>query len=251
MTSEVEAIHRPTAGQLVADSIRRKIVLSEFRDGDNLPNEGQLLEQYGVSRPVLREAIRILQSESLLTIRRGSKGGARINAPRPQPVARAAGGLLQYQHTTVFDVFRARSIIEPPAVRILAANRSAATLRQLREALDREAAALDHPRQWGHAHANFHTLLVELSGSNTLALFANIMSDITTAHTAAVLAHATDDNQVRSDAELSHRVHRKLVELVERSDGAEAEKLWRNHLEETTEKMLDTQGSREVLDLFD
>ncbi|MGO9098451.1 MAG: FadR/GntR family transcriptional regulator [Mycobacterium sp.] len=251
MYPDSEAIAHPTAGQLVADSIRRKIILGEFRDGDFLPNEAQLLEQYRVSRPVLREAIRILQSESLLTIRRGSKGGARINAPRPDPVARQAGGLLQYNHTTVFDVFRARAIIEPPAVKLLAENRTAATMKQLREALDRESNAINDPRRWGRAHAEFHTLVVEMSGSNTLALFAHIMADITTAHTQAVWQHALDDAQKRADAELAHRVHRKLVRLVEDGKAADAEQLWRRHLEETTEKMLKNQGERELLDLID
>ncbi len=249
MYSDSEAISHPTAGQLVADNIRRKIILEEFRDGDFLPNEAQLLAQYGVSRPVLREAIRILQSESLLTIRRGSKGGARVNAPRPEPIARQAGGLLQYGHTTVLDVFRARAIIEPPAVRLLVENVTPLTLQRLRDALEREAEAINEPRYWGRVHAEFHTLVVELSGSNTLALFADIMSEITTAHTQAVWQHATDDTQKRTDAELSHRVHRKLVRLVEDNKAAEAEQLWRLHLQETTKK-LETQGQRELLDLI-
>lgn len=250
MHPDSEAVTHPTAGQLVADNIRRKIILAEFHDGDFLPNEGQLLAQYGVSRPVLREAIRILQSESLLTIRRGSKGGARVNAPRPQPVARQAGGLLQYSHTTVFDVFRARAIIEPPAVRLLAENATPLTIQRLRQALDLEANAINDPRRWGKIHAAFHTLVVELSGSNTLALFADIMAEITTAHTQAVWKHATGDAQKRADAELAHRVHRKLVRLVEDGKAAEAELLWRRHLEETTDKMLENQGHRELLDLI-
>lgn len=250
MYPENEAITSPTAGQLVADNIRRKIILGDFRDGDFLPNEAQLLTQYGVSRPVLREAIRILQSESLLTIRRGSKGGARVNAPRPEPVARQAGGLLQYGHTTVFDVFRARSIIEPPAVKLLADNPTPTTIQRLREALEQEANAINEPRRWGKVHADFHTLVVELSGSNTLALFAHIMSDITTAHTQAVWQHAADDAQKRTSAELAHRVHRKLVRLVEDGKAGDAELLWRRHLEQTTEKMLENQGQRELLDLI-
>ncbi|KUI29250.1 FadR/GntR family transcriptional regulator [Mycobacterium sp. GA-2829] len=250
MYPDSDAISHPTAGQLVADNIRRKIILGEFHDGDFLPNEAQLLAQYGVSRPVLREAIRILQSESLLTIRRGSKGGARVNAPRPEPVARQAGGLLQYGHTTVFDVFRARAIIEPPAVRLLAENATQTTIQRLREALELESNTINDSRRWGKVHADFHTLVVELSGSNTLALFANIMSEITTAHTQAVWQHAGDELQKRSDSELAHRVHRKLVRLVEDGKAADAELLWRRHLEETTEKMLKNQGQRELLDLI-
>lgn len=250
MYPDSEPIANPTAGQLVAENIRRKIILGDFRDGDFLPNEAQLLTQYRVSRPVLREAIRILQSESLLTIRRGSKGGARVNAPRPEPVARQAGGLLQYGHTTVFDVFRARAIIEPPAVRLLVENASPLTIQRLREALEQEANAISDPRKWGRTHAEFHTLVVELSGSNTLALFAHIMAEITTAHTQAVWKHATDDAQKRADAELAHRVHRKLVRLAEDGKSGDAELLWRRHLEETTQKMLDSQGHRELLDLI-
>src|SRR5882757_3901328 len=249
MYPKSDVIDSPTAGQQVANAIRRKIVLGEFRDGDFLPNESQLLTQYGVSRPVLREAIRILQSESLLTIRRGSKGGARVNAPQPDPVARQAAGLLQYSHTTGFDVFRARAIIEPPAVRLFAETRSPQTIQRLRDALDREASALAEPRSWGRSHAEFHILVVELSGSNTLALFAHIMADITTAHTQAVLQHVTDEAQLRASAELAHRVHRKLARLVEDGKGVEAEQLWRAHLDETTDKMLESHGSREVLDL--
>ncbi|MEB3070313.1 FadR/GntR family transcriptional regulator [[Mycobacterium] vasticus] len=234
----------------MADNIRRKIILGEFRDGDFLPNEAQLLTQYGVSRPVLREAIRILQSESLLTIRRGSKGGARVNAPRPEPVARQAGGLLQYGHTTVFDVFRARAIIEPPAVRLLAENATAVTIQRLRDALEQESNAVNDPRVWGKTHGAFHTLVVELSGSNTLALFAHIMAEITAAHTQAVWKQASDDTEKRTAAELAHRVHRKLVRLVEDGKAADAELLWRRHLEETTDRMLETQGQRELLDLI-
>jgi DNA-binding FadR family transcriptional regulator len=165
-------------------------------------------------------------------------------------MARQAGGLLQYGHTTVFDVFRARAIIEPPAVRFLAENATPSTIQRLREALEQEDNAINDPCGWGKTHAEFHTLVVELSGSNTLALFAHIMAKITTAHTQAVWKHATDDAQKRADAELAHRVHRKLVRLVEDAKAADAEQLWRRHLEETTEKMLESQGQRELLDLI-
>jgi DNA-binding FadR family transcriptional regulator len=250
MIFDTDAIEHPTSGQLLADSIRRKIVLGEFRDGDFLPNEAQMLAQYRVSRPVLREALRILQSESLLSIRRGSKGGARVNAPHPDPISRQAAGLLQYSRTTVLDVFRARAIIEPPAARLLAETRTPQKLQHLRQALDREANEVASLRDWGRSHSEFHILVVELSGSNTLALFAHIMAAITTAHTRAVLQGSRDDEQRRLDADLSHRVHRKLARLVEEGKGADAEQLWRTHLVETAEKMLESQGSRELLDLF-
>jgi DNA-binding FadR family transcriptional regulator len=251
MKPDSDVIASPTKGQLVADSIRRKIILGDFRDGDFLPSEAELSEQYRVSRPVLREACRILQWEGLLTIRRGSKGGARINSPRPDHIGRQAASLLQYSRATIFDVFRTRCIIEPVAARLLAESHTPAVIQRLHEALDHEGEALAEPLTCGRAHSEFHVLLVELSSSNTLALFARIMADITTAHTNAVLEDAgSDDGQARRDAELAHRVHQKVAHLIEERNGAAAEAMWRAHMAETTEKMLKTQGAREVLDLI-
>lgn len=136
-------------------------------------------------------------------------------------------------------------------MRLLTENATPTTIQRLRDALELESNTINDPRRWGKVHADFHTLVVELSGSNTLALFAHIMSDITTAHTQAVWQHAIDDAQKRTDAELAHRVHRKLVRLVEDGKAADAEQLWRRHLEETTEKMLENQGHRELLDLIE
>jgi alkylation response protein AidB-like acyl-CoA dehydrogenase len=126
-----------------------------------------------------------------------------------------------------------------------------AVIQRLHEALDHEGEALADPLTCGRAHSEFHVLLVELSSSNTLALFARITADITTAHTNAVLEDAGgDDGQARIDAELAHRVHQKVAHLIEERDGAAAEAMWRAHMAETAEKMLKTQGAREVLDLI-
>src|SRR5262245_53240086 len=125
----------PTAAQLVAEAIRRQIVTGELADGESLPPEATLIEQYGVSRPTFREALRILQSESLISIRRGSRGGARVNAPTIDPIARQAGYVLQYQDTSLGDVYRARLILEPPAAGLLA-QASRSTKKALRAALE-------------------------------------------------------------------------------------------------------------------
>ena len=97
-------------------------------------------------------------------------------------------------------------------------------------------------RRRGRIHAALHTLVVELSGSKTLALLADITAEITTARAQAVWKHANDDAQKRADAELAHCVHRKLFRLVEDGKAADAELLGRRHMKETTEKMQRTRG---------
>src|SRR4051794_7135593 len=113
-------VRPPKTGELVARRLRRMIVEGQLREGDFLPNEAALMERFGVSRPTLREAFRIMESESLIELRRGSRTGARVTIPGAAAVARPAGLQLQLGGATLADVYVARSAIEPAAVRLLA-----------------------------------------------------------------------------------------------------------------------------------
>src|SRR6184192_3474453 len=104
----------------VATVLRRMLIRGEIIEGTMLPPESELMERFGVSRPTLREAFRVLESESLISIRRGSRGGARVQVPKGEVAARHAGLLLQVRGTTLGDVYRARMIVEPPAAGMLA-----------------------------------------------------------------------------------------------------------------------------------
>ena len=72
---------------MVAGRIRQMIARGELTDGEWLATEPELMEQFGVSRPTLREAFRLLESDSLVTIRRGPPGGARVTVPGPEAAA--------------------------------------------------------------------------------------------------------------------------------------------------------------------
>lgn len=71
----------------IASQIRRMIARGEIADGDWLPTEAELIRQFGVSRPTLREAFRLLEGDSFFTIRRGRPGGAQVTLPGPGAVA--------------------------------------------------------------------------------------------------------------------------------------------------------------------
>src|SRR5689334_22847187 len=114
----------PKTAELVASHIRRRIVLGQLREGDALPSETALMEEFDVSRPTLREAFRILESEALITVRRGARGGARVREPSVDVAARYAGLVLQHRGATVADVLDARVIVEAPAARMLAERRN-------------------------------------------------------------------------------------------------------------------------------
>src|SRR5215212_9794665 len=103
-----QLVRAPKTAELIASHIRRQIVRGELRENDTLPPELSLMAQFGVSRPTLREAFRILETESLISVRRGSRGGAQVMAPDISVAARYVGLLLQVQGTTIVDVYEAR-----------------------------------------------------------------------------------------------------------------------------------------------
>ncbi|WP_235489098.1 winged helix-turn-helix domain-containing protein, partial [Frankia sp. AvcI1] len=87
----------------------RQIVRGELHEGDALPPEAVLMEQFGVSRPTLREAFRVLESEALISVRRGAHGGARVHTPNGHVAARYTALVLEHQHTTLADIHTAHT----------------------------------------------------------------------------------------------------------------------------------------------
>src|SRR5437879_811212 len=89
------SVQVPKAAALVASELRRQIVLGERVEGEMLPPEVQLMAELGVSRPTLRQALRILETELLVTVHRGRNGGTKVNRPSSQVAGRYLGNLLQ------------------------------------------------------------------------------------------------------------------------------------------------------------
>ena len=112
----------PKTAELVAAHVRKQIVRGDLRQGDALPTETALMEEYSISRPTLREAFRILESEGLIIVRRGARGGARVLEPSPDAAARYAGLVLQHRGTTLLDVLDVRVMVEAPAARLVASD---------------------------------------------------------------------------------------------------------------------------------
>lgn len=252
MTASGRSIRVPKIAEMVADQLRRSIIRGELREGDKLPPEAEMTAQLGISRPTLREAFRILEAESLLTIRRGSRGGAEVHAPNPDVAARYAGLVLQARGTTLGDVYLARVALEPPAARLLAANATQAAVAALKEALAEEEAALGDPEEFGRTSARFHERVVELAGNNPLTLFEHVLSEIieiqqVTAITDAHAQHTAADE--RRALRRAHQTHRRLFELVEAGRAAEAEAWWRKHMQ-ALEVFFKRQNPRRVIDLF-
>ncbi|MFW6092900.1 MAG: FadR/GntR family transcriptional regulator [Pseudomonadota bacterium] len=240
------SVRVPKTAELVARELRRRIIHGELNEGDSLPPESALIEEFGISRPTMREAFRILETEQLISVSRGSRGGARVHLPKVDLVARYAGLYLQSRNTTLGDVFKARMIIEPASVRLLAERRPARVLKELHALLDEVETHIEDHEAFSHFSAQFHLKLVEGSGNETLALIANVMHHIVEAH----LLNVTGKRYDTDLAKLGVRSEKKLLQLVEAGDGDAAQAHMTRHLERSGRVVLRHAGSKSIVEVL-
>ena len=160
----------PKTAELVANQLRNKIIRNELPDGHPLASETDLLAEYSISRPTLREAMRILESEGLVTVSRGVRGGPRVHKPDPRQAAQHFGRILQNRGTTLGDIFTARLLIEPICARLLAERGGKAAVKTLRGLLEECRKNIDDNAAFGAASTRFHNTIIELSGNAPLIL---------------------------------------------------------------------------------
>ena len=251
-------IRAPKTAELIAAQIRGQIVRRELQPGMTLPTESELMEQIGVSRPTLREAYRILETESLISVRRGVGGGALVLAPDVSVGARYVGLLLQLDGATIADVYEARTALEPICAGLMAARKNAADIKGLEECCDEVAeliAAGDkgvpEPHPWSHTTYKFHELVLRGSGNKTLALQGELLQEVVATHYAATVpARFAENNR----PERFRRVllsFRKLTGFVEAGDREGAHKHWLKHMQTAANTLLgEDLKNKRIVDLF-
>src|SRR5207302_8941758 len=147
-----------------------------------LPPEAELLAELGVSRPTLRAAFRILESEELITIRRGSRGGAWIHSPTPAVLARRAGVYMQYHQVALDELQQARLFLEPTAARLVAERSDPSEIEILTRMVENEQALVSDRDAFRAAALDFHRKGVELAGNKTMVVFGHMIYDILEQH---------------------------------------------------------------------
>jgi DNA-binding FadR family transcriptional regulator len=219
----------PRTAVVVASDLRRKILTGRLEVGTSI-READLIEQFDISRPTLREALRILEVEQLLTVRRGSHRGSVVRLPDTSVTVRSLTMLLHLRGATTSDIYDARMIFEPPAVRLAAQTATPEQIERLREVLDEGLAAMRADQlTYPIVGWRFHTELVAISGNATLAVMAEAFEHISAHHAVQVVAGWAENRTelVRR----AQRAHRKLIALIEQGDGEQAETYWRRHMQ--------------------
>lgn len=211
---------------LLADLLRERILGGELPEGAGLPTERDLGGQAGVSRASVREALRILEGEGLISTRVGRNGGSSVARPTSATIERSVGLFIRGQRIRFEAVLETRSAIEPASARFAALHRTDDDLRELErchDALER-AVYSDDVAAYVRANLDWHVQVVR-AGRNEL-LIAFISAVAQPVYETGV-AEGFDAPAVRQAVVLAHR---RVMDAIRARDGDAAARRMARHV---------------------
>ena len=245
---KVTNLREPKMADRVAGELRRQFIRGEIPEGTMLPPESELMGQFGVSRPTLREAFRVLESESLIEVLRGVHGGARVSSPDRQTLARYAGLILEYEGVTLKDVYDARASLETPMVARLAETRPKKAIEELEAILAKER-SVEPSQEAVDAHSEFHAAIARLSGNHSLQMVSEMFHHIIVKANRSL--QPTSGPQAERALRRSAKTHRTVLDHIKSGEVDAAAALWDKHLRKAEEYVLAGSEGSTVLDLLE
>jgi DNA-binding FadR family transcriptional regulator len=222
--------------ELVAGALRQQIIDGRLQDGDRLPKQDELAERFDISGPSVREGLRILEAEGLITVRRGKFGGAFVHAPHPANAAYNLALVLEAKRVPLQEIGNALRDLEPLCAGRCAARADRATsviprLRRIHDQLN--ACGPDESVEAIRLGLQFHEALVECSDSETLITVIGALESIWFAHAEAWMA-ADPANQAIPTTEYAavrRDEHAELLDAIDAGDVNRATAVARAHIE--------------------
>ena len=222
--SERVALDRNRRSEKVSTTVAREMVedVRGLPVGSHLPPEAELAERYGVARSTIRESLRILELQGLLTIRVGPGGGPTIAAIGGRDFARMTSLHYHLADGSYRDIVEARIALEPVITRLAALRQDREYLEPLEEFLSDDPDAEQSPGYLDRA-TGFHSLLLSMSGNPVLDLMGQSLQDVYLDRLEGSIFPAGGRTQV------DHH-HREIARAVIDGEAELAERLMSNHL---------------------
>lgn len=202
---------------MLANEIRRRVLLERLPVGAVLPNEGRMMTETGFSRATVREALRLLESDGLVSIKRGPRGGVAVAHPDTGHVTRSLALMLALSEAPVRHLFAFRQTIEPAAAALAAVDASEEQCARLIE-----IARPDPTRAVAH-NVEFHLLLAEATNNEFFRVTLNALHEITE-------WHSSDEGLEGADLDAAAKAHRRIAEHISNRNAAGAERAMRRHI---------------------
>jgi len=170
-----EPVHK-SKGDHVAHQLLQRIIASDLKQGESFATEAELLTQYKVSRPTLRESLRILEHQGVLELRPGPGGGIILRRPSVATLAHNLSVFLRLHDVPFVTVLHAREVIEPSLAAEAAINGTKADFTELQASIDRMKEIDGDQESFLEENRVFHDIIARASGNRVLEVFWSTMS---------------------------------------------------------------------------
>ena len=217
LASSIGRIEGRKSYHALADHLRERILSGNLPEGSPLPNERELGGSTGLSRGSVREALRMLEVEGLLTIKTGRNGGGTIRLPDTNRVSRTIDAYVRGQQISFDTVLEAREALEPAMAALAATHHTPDDLIAIAEAAGQLVAAGDDNALFIAANDKWHWAVAQASQNRLLIAVVAALSDLLhksniesfvseEVRRAVIDAHASVEKAIRSrDADAAQR----------------------------------------------
>lgn len=229
-----ESIKLPKLSHLVASKLREQIVSGKLEPGSMLLPETQMLERFNVSRPTLREAMRILEAEGLISIGRGMRRGAIVRGPTIEKAIEFTSFMLVSEGVTMRDMHEARMYFEPAIISNLDGEGLERLAVDLRDCVE-QMIANRKKRSYAAVVAGtnrFHETLVRGSNNKTMILICGILQAISDdAYNVVINDEGSVSRSLDRNMEKTTQGYSVLCDLLEKGKIGEAASFWRTYMQ--------------------
>ncbi len=231
MLPSSEIIDRRRLYQQIADDIERKILDGTIPPESRLPGEHVLAEEYGVSRNVIREALKRLKEHGLVMIRTGS--GTYVRQPSTKPISQAMRRILLHNlnNFNVLQFYEVRQMLEPDCAALAAERGSDEDFQRISTAFDEMMANKDDMAAWSISDLKFHQA-VTLAAHNPLVM--SILEPLTDSLQRVIAAGYIDPQGVTAGL----TAHKQIMDAIQKRESTLAKKAMLDHLVDSKDRII-------------
>lgn len=210
--------------EYVAQRLLDRIVTANLAPGTSFGTEADLLAQFDVSRPTLRESLRILEAQGVLELRPGPKGGIIVTKPGTDILAHGLSVYLRMHEVPFVAVLRAREVIEPALAAAAAENGTEEDFEMMQASIDRMRTMTDQAR-FLEENRHFHSLVAKASRNHVMEIFWSTISIVATGEEHGI-QYTTGNQKHVIEA------HQEILDALRARDGALAAARMDGHVRE-------------------
>ena len=205
----------------IADRLEEMILSDEIKSDAKLPGEAALASSFGVSRPVIREALMLLNARGLISQRNGD--GSYVSSPSGEDLSKMIKRMVSLENTDILSLFEARIALEVQSAALAALRASSDDVMRLRRLTAEMRSAAGDRSAFAGLDVAFHNEIASIGGNRILRIFIGSLNS----QISGMIEHNLVLEGADSDA-VSY--HEKITEAIASGSPERASELMRNHI---------------------